>query len=968
MNQAYKIIKEEGIRSLNGKGLLLEHKQSGARVFMVSNEDENKVFNIAFRTPPKDDTGLPHIMEHSVLCGSRKYPLADPFVELAKGSLNTFLNAMTYPDKTIYPIASCNAQDYRNLMDVYLDAVFYPNIYNEPKILEQEGWHYELEDLEGELSFNGVVYNEMKGASSLAEQVLFKQINAGLFPNHPYGYDSGGKPEAITDLTKEDFLAFHKSYYHPSNSFIFLYGDIDVEEQLTWLDTMYLSQFTRIQIDSTLKIVPAFKQMHYSVKPYAVAAEAGKEKQTYLSYNVALPHTVDAYEDIALEVLTYLLLEAPGAFLKEALLDLGIGEDIFGSYDGALKQATLSVVVKNANPEDENIFIQCVEETLEKLVKEGIPKKKLIAAINIFEFRMREADFGSYPKGILYSIKLLDTWLYGGEPFECFDYDGQFKRLREEAKTGYFEQLVVDYILENTHKLALQLVPEPTLLIQYEEEMKNKLEAYKEVLSQEEQKELIEATKALKAYQSKVETAEVLASIPVLKLSDIDKKEKYVTYTTIEEATVKYVLHKTFTNDIVYITLAFDIQQISLDEVPYVELLTEFLGKLSTEKYSYSTLSDEMNLVTGGISYNTKIYGAYEDPNACQPKLEVSFKSFANKFQETVDLVYEIINHTQLEDTNRLKQLLEEIKSRQKMYLISNGHAASMSRASSYISRTGQYQDQLSGIGFYQFLEKIVETDDYTALSKKLAVLLRKIIRQVNTVVLINAQENDTQKVKISLSEMMAKLEKGCVIVGSEQRTMDVTNEGFQSAGKVQYCSLAGNYVQENYKYTGHMQVLQTIVGLDYMWREIRMKGGAYGGVFRLTKTGLMYLSSYRDPNLAQTYETYQALPKYIQNLDLDKRELAKYIIGTISRLDQPLTPRMTGEKALALEILERDQKVAQKERDEVLGTDVEVLRALAELVEKVLKQNHICTIGNEKKVEEEGSIFGRVTQLFKQL
>lgn len=549
----YTIVDREHIDALNGEGIVLKHDKSGAKIMVVKNDDNNKVFNIIFRTPPpQDDTGLPHILEHSVLCGSRKYPVKDPFVELAKGSLNTFLNAMTYPDKTMYPVASCNDKDFRNLVDVYLDAVLYPNVYKDERILMQEGWHYEMEDVDGPVTINGVVYNEMKGASSSPEQVLFRQIQGALFPDHPYGYDSGGEPEAIPSLTQEEFLNFHKTYYHPSNAYVFLYGDLDVNEQLAWLDTEYLSAFDQISLDSELVTVDDFQGPVTVTKTYAIGAEESEDKRSYLSYNVAFDKPDSNSESIGLEILEYLLLDAPGAPLKEALLELGIAEDIFGSYDSGLNQPTFSIVAKNANVEDESIFLEAIKKTLTKYVNEGIEERKLQAAMNYFEFKLREADFGQYPKGgVIYSIKALETWLYDKDPLSNFKYEEAFEVLREGIHSNYFPDLIEKYLLNNSHQAILRLVPDKNLAQKKVKALEETMKDYAKGLSKSEKLALIEQTASLKAYQAEPNSKEALETIPLLSLDDIERKTEEISYEVFENESVHYVVHKTFTNNIV---------------------------------------------------------------------------------------------------------------------------------------------------------------------------------------------------------------------------------------------------------------------------------------------------------------------------------------------------------------------------------------------------------------------------------
>lgn len=962
----YTVKKEEFVKVLNGNATLLEHHKTGAKIFVVKNDDDNKVFNIIFRTPPKDDTGLPHILEHSVLCGSRKYPVKDPFVELAKGSLNTFLNAMTYPDKTMYPVASCNDKDFRNLMDVYLDAVFYPNIYKDERILQQEGWHYELTEDQTNVNINGVVYNEMKGASSSPEQVLFRQIQTSLFADHPYGYDSGGEPEAIPDLTSETFLDFHKTYYHPSNSYIFIYGDIDVEEQLNFLDEAYLGAFDKIDVDSELTLVaPPEKVVEMSL-PYAIGSEESTDNRTYLSYNVAFMKPDNAYESIGLEILEYLLLEAPGAPLKEALVKLNIAEDIFGSYDSSLRQPTFSIVAKNSELKNEALFIETIKATLSNLAQDGIEERKLQAALNNFEFKLREADFGQYPKGVIYSIKALDNWLYDMDPFTNFEFDAAFKFLREGVGTGYFEQLMTDKLLNNPHLSVLSLVPDQNLTTEKTAILDARLKAYTDQLSEEEKLTLIEETKALKIYQAEPNSKEALETIPLLSLSDIDREAVTVPYDVKDVEGANYVLHNTFTNNIVYMRLSFDFSKVSFAEVPYMSLLVKLLTRMDTDHYTYSELSDEINIKTGGIKTGINVYGELNNTKECRPRFETKFKCFSENTQATVDLVKEVLRGTSFDDHVRIKELVAESKSRLTMSLMSAGHSVSITRSQSYHSIAGKYKDKLEGIDYYKFLENLLEADDFGQVADKLKLLLESLIVNSNITVMVNTEEQCINSAKEAISDFIHDLPKGSSKEVEEDVVFDSLNEGFKTSSKVQYCAVTGDFTNEGYVYSGHMKVLQTIMSLDYMWKEVRIKGGAYGGFAGFRKTGVFYLGSYRDPNLIKTYEIYDALPEYIRNIDFDDRELSKYIIGTISNLDTPLTPQMKGDKAMGLYMSGTGHDEEQQERDEVLRTSNADLTKIAALVEGVINQNHLCVIGNEDKIEAEKSILREVKALFK--
>ena len=560
---AYEVLQTEDLSDLKSKGTLLKHKKSGARVLLMENDDENKVFTIGFRTPPSDSTGVPHIMEHSVLCGSKEFPVKDPFVELVKGSLNTFLNAMTYPDKTVYPVASCNDKDFQNLMHVYMDAVFYPNIYQNDKTFRQEGWSYKLDDPDGELTISGVVYNEMKGAFSSPEGVLDRVVLNSLFPDNAYSVESGGDPEVIPELTYEQFLDFHRKYYHPSNSYIYLYGDMNMEEKLRWLDEKYLSDFENEPVDSEIHLQKPFTEMKEVVQEYSIASEESEEDNTYLSYNKVIGTTLDEKLYLAFEILDYALLSAPGAPLKKALLDAGVGKDISGSYDNGVYQPIFSVISKNANVEQKEEFVRVIEDTLKDIVKNGINKKALRAGINYHEFRFREADFGNYPRGLMYGLQLFDSWLYDEtKPFIHMQAIPTFEFLKEQVETGYFEELIQKYLLDNTHGSIVIIKPERGRTARMDKELADKLQAYKASLSKEEIDALVKATKELEEYQEEESAPEDLAKIPVLGREDISREIAPIYNKEIETSGVKLVHHEVETNGIGYTALLFDLSGI----------------------------------------------------------------------------------------------------------------------------------------------------------------------------------------------------------------------------------------------------------------------------------------------------------------------------------------------------------------------------------------------------------------------
>ena len=710
--QAYEVQKEEDLKGIKAKGYLLRHRKSGARVVYIENDDNNKVFSIGFRTPPSDSTGVPHIMEHSVLCGSRNFPAKDPFVELVKGSLNTFLNAMTYPDKTVYPVASCNDQDFQNLMHVYMDAVFYPNIYEHEEIFRQEGWSYQLDSAEDKLKYNGVVYNEMKGAFSSPEGVLDRVILNTLFPDTSYANESGGDPEVIPELTYEQFLDFHRKYYHPSNSYIYLYGDMDIEEKLHWLDQEYLGKYDREPVDSRIRFQEPFAEMQEKVIPYSIASEESEEDNTYLSYNKVVGTSLDKELYLAFQILDYALLSAPGAPLKKALTDAGIGKDIMGSYDNGIYQPIFSVIAKNANEEQKEEFIQVIEDVLRASVKNGIDTKAIEAGINYYEFRYREADFGNYPKGLMYGLQMMDSWLYDEEkPFIHIEALDTFKFLKKQIGTGYYEELIQKYLLDNPHGAIVIVTPEKGRTARMEAELEEKLQKYKESLTAEEVEAFVQKTQALEAYQSEPESEENLEKIPVLKREDISREIEPIINEEMTLAGVPVIFHEIETNGIGYVDVLFDMSLVEEQDLPYVGILQSVLGIIDTKRYDYGTLFNEINVNTGGISTSLELYNDVTNirEKAFKATFEIKGKALYGKLPVAFDMMREILMESKLDDGKRIREILAMLKSRLLMKFQSSGHVTAVLRAQSYASPAAKLKDMTNGIAFYETVSYIEE-------------------------------------------------------------------------------------------------------------------------------------------------------------------------------------------------------------------------------------------------------------------
>lgn len=967
---AYEVLQTEELSDLKSKGTLLKHKKSGARVLLMENDDENKVFTIGFRTPPSDSTGVPHIMEHSVLCGSKEFPVKDPFVELVKGSLNTFLNAMTYPDKTVYPVASCNDKDFQNLMHVYMDAVFYPNIYQNDKTFRQEGWSYKLDDPDGELTISGVVYNEMKGAFSSPEGVLDRVVLNSLFPDNAYSVESGGDPEVIPKLTYEQFLDFHRKYYHPSNSYIYLYGDMDMEEKLRWLDEKYLSDFENEPVDSEIHLQKPFTEMKEVVQEYSIASEESEEDNTYLSYNKVIGTTLDEKLYLAFEILDYALLSAPGAPLKKALLDAGVGKDISGSYDNGVYQPIFSVISKNANVEQKEEFVRVIEDTLKDIVKNGINKKALRAGINYHEFRFREADFGNYPRGLMYGLQLFDSWLYDEtKPFIHMQAIPTFEFLKEQVETGYFEELIQKYLLANIHGSIVIIKPERGRTARMDKELADKLQAYKDSLSKEEIDALVKATKELEEYQEEESAPEDLAKIPVLGREDISREIAPIYNKELETSGVKLVHHGVETNGIGYTALLFDLSGIPEEKLPYISILQSVLGIINTKNYEYSELFNEINVHTGGIGTSLELY---TDVTKVKEKefratFEIKGKALYPKMDVLFSMMREILMESDLGDEKRLKEILAMLKSRLQMSFLSSGHTTAALRSLSYTSPMAKFKDDTDGIGYYEVVKELEENfeEKKAELIANLRQIAQQIFRKDNLIISYTSSADGLAP----MEEAFAKIADTLHTEEKEAATLCEIhcvkrNEGFKTSSKVQYVARTGNFIDRGVEYTGALQILKVILSYDYLWQNVRVKGGAYGCMSSFNRIGEGYLVSYRDPNLEKTMEIYEGVVDYLKNFNVDDRDMNKFIIGTISNIDRPMNPAAKGSRSMNLYMNHVSAEMIREERDQILDAQQSDIRALADVLQALLDAHELCVIGSEEKIEEQKEMFLEIKTL----
>lgn len=965
---AYELKGRQTIKELETEGYIFRHKKTGARVVVMENSDNNKVFYIGFRTPPKESTGVMHILEHSVLCGSKKYPVKDPFIELAKGSLNTFLNAMTYPDKTVYPVASCNDQDFQNLMNIYLDAVFYPNILNSDMTFRQEGWHYELPDRDSEMTINGVVYSEMKGAFSNPDDVLEREIFNSLFPDTPYSEESGGDPKVIPELTYEHYIDVYKKYYHPSNSYIYLYGDMDMVEKLEFIDREYLSNFEAIDIDSTLPVQKPFSEPKVIYKEYSITEAEPLEDNSYLSFNCAMNNNLDKEEYIAWQVIDYALCSAPGAVLRQTLLDAGIGKDVYSLYDNGVKQPYFSIVSKLANATDDTKFVDTINEVLIDIVNNGFDRDTLRAGLNGLEFKYREADFGHYPPGLMYGLQALDSWLYDDEkPFIHIEADSTFKSLREKIDTDYYVNLVKKGLIDNTHKSRVIVTPKIGLVAEEDEQLKSKLASYKASLSEEELDRLVEDTQKLLAYQEEEDSPESLKCIPVLEISDIKKEIEPFSNEIREVNGYKVLYHPIYTNGIDYARVIFRAERLPKDIFPYIGLLKNIMGLVDTENYSYQELFNKIFIETGGLVPVINEYENSNKPGEHFLTFEWKGKCLEGDLAKVFELFSEIICRSKFDDTKRLNELINELKSRNQSSLISSGHLVALHRALSYISKSAAYEQIFSGLEGYRIVEDIDKNFD--AKKDQVIDALKRLCEYLfvkdNLMFDFAGSEEEYKVFEKEAARFADSLDEATTKFDIFEPELSVKNEGFTSSSQVQYVCRAGNFREKGLEYTGSLKALKVIMGYDYLWNNIRVKGGAYGCMSGFGRDGDSYFVSYRDPNLSKTIEVFEGVTEYVKNFNVDKRAMTQYIIGAISTLDTPLTPATRALRSMSSYMRGITEEMLQKERDELLATDCEKIRSLAPYLEAFLDDKCLCVVGNEEKINSEKNLFMNVEPLF---
>lgn len=970
---------EQALPDIHGTGYLFVHEQSGARLFYVDTADDNKVFFAAFKTPPADHCGTAHILEHSVLCGSKKYRVKDPFNELAKGSLNTYLNAMTFGDKTMYPVASRNEKDFRNLMDVYLDAVFNPLIYERKEIFMQEGWHDALETPDGDLERNGVVYSEMKGALSNPERLLMDAINESLFPTSPYRFESGGDPQHIPELTYEAFLDFHRKYYHPSNCFLYLYGNMDILSCMEHLHTEYLAHYTRAG-EAVLNRETAFRGPVRKQDTYPAAEQS--ENGVYLSYNVVAGACTDPTLTLSLEVLGYLLFESNASPLKKALLDAGIGDDVECWFDSSTLDMVFSVVVKNAKPGQEAAFETVLRNTLEDLAEKGLDKDLIAAALSVYSFYLREEDYGYRPKGLVYGIKLMKRFLHGETPFESLKHWSHFAQLEQGLTTPYFETLMRRVLFENPHRSLVALLPEPGKQSRQQAELEAALARKKDAMTSAEKAALTEETAALKAYQNQPETPEDLAAIPSLELSDVSRRAETIPLET-EDGVLRTPLQ---TNGIVYVKLLFPAGSVPQEALASIGLVKELLANLDTASYSRRELAVALDRTFGDVSFSLE---AYPTESGYLPALVVDAKFLAENKGPAFALLTEVLTETLFSKQEDVLRRMKEVELRLAQALQDNGHMAGARRAMAHFSEASAWKDRVGGIEFCRFLKE-AQAMDFDTLRKELEKTAQALIH--GGMFAHVAAETDFCEAEIDALQRaligkpaQARSDAGANSPAGNARAINApvadspvtydpaaknlsvnypAREGLTTAGKVQYVAQAADYRAAGYSYRGTLRVAESLLDRAYLWNQVRVLGGAYGSGVQFQQSGQMYFYSYRDPNIQKTLEAYARAADFLEGLSLSKGDLTKYILGAVNKQDRPRTNAEKADLALRRYLAGITPEAKQRERAEILDTTEADLRALGEMLRRCTAQGQICVIGNGDAIAAQKEVFDKIEGL----
>ena len=957
MPKAFNLVREENIPELNSIAKLYVHKRTGARLLSVINDDENKVFSINFRTTPRDSTGVPHILEHSVLNGSEKYPVKEPFVELLKGSLATFVNAFTFPDKTCYPVASQNVQDFYNLIDVYMDAVLHPLI--SEQTLMQEGWHYEINDPGEPLTYKGVVFNEMKGAYSSPDGVLETRVIESLFPKHLYGVDAGGDPRHIPDLTYENFRNFWETYYHPSNSFIYFYGNDDPEKRLHLMEG-YLKPYKKKKVKSVVPLAKPFKRPKKVEVTYDAGDDTNIEKKHYLVVNWKLPDTSDPVLNFSLRILGHILIGTPASPLKKALLDSGLGEDLAGiGMETELRHFIFSTGLKGTRKRHARKIETLIFDTLESLVRDGIDPDMVAASMNTVEFHLRENNTGSYPVGIALMRRVLTTWIHDEDPFKLLAFEAPLNEIKQRLATDprYFESLIQAHLLDNPHRTVLRLTPDPELGKRLEEEEKARLTKIRESLSESQIAELVERTKELSRMQEAPNSSESLETLPVLELDDLDKKNKTIPVEVLELQDTKVLYHDLFTNGILYLDLGFDLHALPKDLLPLTEIFARALLEMGTDTEDFVHLSQRIGKSTGGI-YSTAVTTTAFGSQESVMKLFLRGKATVAQSRELFEILKDVLLSANFDNKERLKQIVLEEKANLESALVPRGHAFVNQRLRAQFSKSGWATDQINGIGYLFALRELASDIDkrWKSVLKRLETMREALINRKVLLCNVTVDSANWEMFKPQFESFLSALPSREIQLSSFDFQPVQKKEGLAVPAQVNYVGKGANLYDLRYEYDGSAEVIVGYLRYTYLHDKVRVQGGAYGvfTVFDYSSGVFTYISS-RDPNVAATIDSYDKAAAFLKGLDssrLSDNELKKAIIAAIGDLDAYQLPDAKGYTSMLRYLTNRTDELRQEIREEVLSTNGEDFIAFGEVLEKVAQSNAVAVLGSQNAIE----------------
>ena len=959
------------VKELNADVNIYFHEKSGARLMHVNADDTNKVFSVTFRTPPQNSTGVAHIIEHSVLNGSEKFPSKEPFVELLKGSLHTFLNAMTGSDWTTYPVASTNDKDFLILSEVYLDAVFFPKIIKTDEIFYQEGWHYEMSDKSDEITIKGVVYNEMKGAYSEPSRIINKKMDDLIYPDTVYKNCSGGKPENIPELSLEEFREFHAKYYHPSNSYFYLYGKMNLDEILAMIHKEALCKFDVIDIDSTIEPQALFTEPIEAECSYPILNSEKDDDKTWFAINFLLDLKNNPMFYFSFEVISHLLLKTPAAPLKNALIQSGICKDVVGGFNSNTIQPNFSVILKDCKLESKDEFKKIFFNTLTELCDKGIDKQLIDASISIKEFDLREAEMGPYPKGLVYLMYIVSEWMHDKDPISQLCYEEVLQETKISLTTNFYETLIRKFILENKHYGFVTMKPERGLVEKRENSLKKELADLKASLSDAEIEKIIDTKNKILQRQTEPDKQEDLDKIPTLSLSDINPNPEDYSFNLIKDEKNNLTLmeHDVFSNGIVYLSIYFRTRTIPQHLVQYAQLLTEILGAIHTKKNHYTQLSNLININTGGVQFELGSHLSFDRSKEYMPYFHISTKSMKPKTEKMIEILKEIMTETVFDDVARLKEIINESKSYMEMMLMNAGHAFAEKRVAAYLTDFGKFDEIINGVEYYFFLKNILENFDEKkdSIVNNLYEAYKRIFDRNQMYVSITSPQKDIDETKQLLASLYDALPVNNYPIEQYNFIFPHKNEAFILPGMVQYVAKGNNlYLLQNSSivYNGHFDVLANYAQLDYMWNTVRVKGGAYGGHFRISYSGNVFANSYRDPNLIETLNTFDNLGKYIKENKLKDNELKKYIIGTIRRFDIPKSACMKSEFADTYYFVDRTANRLQEQRKQILNTTVNNIKNYADFLEQIMKQGCYCVFGSETKINKNSDKFESIVNV----